>query len=122
MQIFISSRQSNKFQISILHRKEKPSHVFIFLLCCFSFSVYAQNSNIAKTAIIKIDVERVIARIDPKIYGVFMEPIHLNGARVGLPDTADFNARCMERCMILPLRWQMQMVSGKIISRRHERA
>ncbi len=91
MQVFISSRQSNKFQISILHRKEKPSHAFIFLLCCFSFSVYAQNSNMAKPAIIKIDVERVIARIDPKIYGVFMEPIHLNGARVGLPDTTDFN-------------------------------
>ena len=91
MQIFISSRQSKKFQNNILHMKEKPFRAFILLLCCFSFSAHAQNSNMAKPAIIKIDVERVIARIDPKIYGVFMEPIHLNGARVGLPDTADFN-------------------------------
>ena len=44
-----------------------------------------------QTATIKIDTKRIIAEIDPKIYGVFMEPIHLNGARVGLPDTVDFN-------------------------------
>jgi hypothetical protein len=45
----------------------------------------------AQTAKIKIDVERTIGAIDPKIYGVFMEPIHFNGRRMGLPDTADFN-------------------------------
>src|SRR5580765_8722344 len=45
----------------------------------------------AQTAKIKIDVDRTISEIDPKIYGVFMEPIHLNGRRLGLPDTVDFN-------------------------------
>src|SRR4029078_9395158 len=46
---------------------------------------------VAQTAKIKIDVDRTISEIDPKIYGVFMEPIHFNGARMGLPDTVDFN-------------------------------
>jgi len=45
----------------------------------------------AQTAQIKIDIDRTIGEIDPKIYGVFMEPIHLNGARVGLPDSVEFN-------------------------------
>ena len=45
----------------------------------------------AQTAKIKIDVERTIAEIDPKIYGVFMEPIHFSGRRMGLPDTVSFN-------------------------------
>jgi alpha-L-arabinofuranosidase len=45
----------------------------------------------AQTAKIKIDVNRTIGVIDPKIYGVFMEPIHFSGSRMGLPDTADFN-------------------------------
>ena len=45
----------------------------------------------AQTATIKIDVDRAIGEIDPKIYGVFMEPIHFNGARMGLSDTVDFN-------------------------------
>ena len=45
----------------------------------------------AQTATIKIDVDRTISEIDPNIYGVFMEPIHFNGARMGLSDTADFN-------------------------------
>ena len=50
-----------------------------------SFSVFAQ------TARIKIDVERPTGEIDPKIYGVFMEPIHFSGKRMGLPDTVSFN-------------------------------
>jgi alpha-N-arabinofuranosidase len=45
----------------------------------------------AQTAKIKIDVGRTIGEIDPKIYGVFMEPIHFSGRRMGLPDTASFN-------------------------------
>jgi len=45
----------------------------------------------AQTATIRIDVGRVISDIDPKIYGVFMEPIHLNGRRLGLPDSVEFN-------------------------------
>jgi alpha-N-arabinofuranosidase len=58
--------------------------LFVFLLA-FSLPVFAQ------TAKIKIDVDRTIGEIDPKIYGVFMEPIHFNGRRMGLPDTVDFN-------------------------------
>jgi alpha-N-arabinofuranosidase len=45
----------------------------------------------AQTAKIKIDVDRTIGEIDPKIYGMFMEPIHFSGRRMGLPDTASFN-------------------------------
>jgi alpha-N-arabinofuranosidase len=45
----------------------------------------------AQTAKIKIDVTRPVGEIDPKIYGVFMEPIHFSGRRIGLPDTANFN-------------------------------
>ena len=45
----------------------------------------------AQTAKIKIDVDRAIAEIDPKIYGVFMEPIHFSGRRMGLADTVSFN-------------------------------
>ncbi len=45
----------------------------------------------AQTAKIKIDTERIIGEIDPKIYGVFMEPIRFSGLRMGLPDTAEFN-------------------------------
>ncbi len=48
-------------------------------------------SLIAQTAKIKIDIDRTIGQIDPKIYGVFMEPIHFNGKRMGLPDSIDFN-------------------------------
>ena len=53
--------------------------------CLLSIQAFAQK------ATIKIDIERTIGVIDPKIYGVFMEPIHFNGARLGLPDTVDFN-------------------------------
>lgn len=45
----------------------------------------------AQTAKIKIDIDRTVGEIDPKIYGVFMEPIHFNGKMFGLPDTVDFN-------------------------------
>ncbi len=45
----------------------------------------------AQTAKIKIDVSRTVGEIDPKIYGVFMEPIHFSGRRMGLPDTVNFN-------------------------------
>jgi alpha-N-arabinofuranosidase len=55
------------------------------LVTLFSAASYAQ------TATIKIDIDRVISDIDPKIYGVFMEPIHFNGRRMGLPDSIEFN-------------------------------
>ncbi len=45
----------------------------------------------AQTAKIKIDIERTVGEIDPKIYGVFMEPIQFSGRRLGLPDTTSFN-------------------------------
>ncbi|HTX17128.1 MAG TPA: alpha-L-arabinofuranosidase C-terminal domain-containing protein [Bacteroidota bacterium] len=57
----------------------------LLLLLLFPLFAYSQ------TAKIKIDVERTIGQIDPKIYGVFMEPIHFSGRRMGLPDTANFN-------------------------------
>ena len=59
--------------------------ILFTLFLAVSFSVFAQ------TAKIKIDVHRIVGEIDPKIYGVFMEPIHFNGKRMGLPDTVDFN-------------------------------
>ena len=58
----------------------------LFILSfALSLSVFAQ------TAKIKIDVNRTVGEIDPKIYGVFMEPIHFSGRRMGLPDTVEFN-------------------------------
>lgn len=59
--------------------------IFFVLLIAFSFTSFSQ------TAKIKIDVTRTISEIDPKIYGVFMEPIHFTGRRMGLPDSVDFN-------------------------------
>jgi len=46
---------------------------------------------LAQTAKIKIDIERSISEIDPKIYGVFMEPINFNGSRMGLPDSVTYS-------------------------------
>ena len=57
----------------------------IHLLIALAVSLSAQ------TAKIKIDVDRTIGEIDPKIYGVFMEPIHFSGRRMGLPDSVSFN-------------------------------
>ena len=45
----------------------------------------------AQTAKIKIEVDRTVGKIDPNIYGVFMEPIHFSGSRMGLPDSTGFN-------------------------------
>lgn len=45
----------------------------------------------AQTARIRIDIDRTVGEIDPKIYGVFMEPIEFSGRRMGLPDSARFN-------------------------------
>lgn len=59
--------------------------LLLSLLFALPFTIYAQNAKI------KIDIDRTIGEIDPKIYGVFMEPIHFNGARMGLPDSVDFN-------------------------------
>ncbi|MBP1658560.1 MAG: Alpha-N-arabinofuranosidase, partial [Bacteroidetes bacterium] len=57
----------------------------LFFLLAFPLPLLAQPAHI------KIDIDRTIGEIDPKIYGVFMEPIHFTGKFMGLPDTADFN-------------------------------
>ena len=57
-----------------------------FLLCTL-----IPLSTFAQTATIKIDIDRAIGEIDPKIYGVFMEPIQFSGKRMELPDTVSFN-------------------------------
>ena len=58
----------------------KKFSVLLYLL--LPLSIFSQSAKI------KIDVERTIGEIDPKIYGVFMEPIH---RRSGNPDTSSFN-------------------------------
>src|SRR4030042_2184640 len=59
--------------------------LLLTLLLALPLSLSAQKARI------KIDVDRSIGEIDPKIYGVFMEPIQFSGRRIGLPDTAGFN-------------------------------
>lgn len=58
--------------------------VMIIFLIAFPFLA---NAQVAK---IKIDTDRTIGEIDPKIYGVFMEPIQISGRR-GLPDSPRLN-------------------------------
>lgn len=58
---------------------------FFLLLLSLPLLLPAQNAKI------KIDTERKISEIDTRIYGVFMEPIHFNGRRLGLPDSVEFN-------------------------------
>jgi len=45
----------------------------------------------AKQAVIRIDVDRKIGDIDPKIYGVFMEPIHFDPQIFGIEDAEPGN-------------------------------
>ena len=47
--------------------------IFFSLLFVLPFTLFAQTTKI------KIDIDRTIAKIDPKIYGVFMEPIGRRG-------------------------------------------
>ena len=68
--------------------------IFFLIIAIIGFSIQRMNAqavNSPGTAIINIDPQRTTGEIDPRIYGVFMEPIHLNGARLGLPDSTDFN-------------------------------
>jgi alpha-N-arabinofuranosidase len=57
----------------------------LFALAVLPVSVQAQQ------AVIKIDVDRKIGEIDPKIYGVFMEPIHFDPQRFGIEDAEPGN-------------------------------
>lgn len=59
--------------------------IILTVLLALPLSLFAQNAKI------KIDISREIGDIDPKIYGVFMEPIHFSGKMMGLPDTVSFN-------------------------------
>lgn len=59
--------------------------MILSVLLALPLSLFAQNAKI------KIDISREIGDIDPKIYGVFMEPIHFSGKMMGLPDTVSFN-------------------------------
>jgi alpha-N-arabinofuranosidase len=59
--------------------------IFLALILALPFALSAQ------TAKIKIDIDRTIGEIDPKIYGVFMEPIHFSGRRMGLTENVEFN-------------------------------
>ncbi len=54
--------------------------LFFILLLVLPFTMLAQKAKI------KIDIDREIGDIDPKIYGVFMEPIEFDPKRFGLPD------------------------------------
>ena len=60
-------------------------NIIFSLLLCLPGLLPAQKASI------QIDTRRTISEIDPGIYGVFMEPIHFNGRRLGLTDTSDFN-------------------------------
>jgi alpha-N-arabinofuranosidase len=59
--------------------------LFVPLLLIVPLAINAQNAKI------KIDAERIIDEIDPKIYGVFMEPINFKGSRMGLPDSVTYS-------------------------------
>ncbi len=59
--------------------------IFFLLIVLLPIILFAQRTKI------KIDIDRTIGEIDPKIYGVFMEPINFSGARMGLSDTAFFS-------------------------------
>lgn len=58
--------------------------VLLFFFIVFHYLSFSQNAKI------KIDIDRTISEIDPKIYGVFMEPIQISGRR-GLPDSPQIN-------------------------------
>ncbi len=59
--------------------------LFLLLMATVAVSTTAQKAKI------KIDIERSISEIDPKIYGVFMEPINFSGKRMGLPENETYS-------------------------------
>lgn len=59
----------------------------LFLLLLFVPVVAAS----AQTAEIRIDIENQIGEVDPKIYGVFMEPISFDPGLFGMPDAKPSN-------------------------------
>src|SRR5450432_143815 len=91
MNVLISSQKNTSRRCQAFQKTKKKYRVVFIPLFFFSVFLNAQNAIPAKTATIHIDPDRTISEIDPKIYGVFMEPIHFNGARMGLPDSVEFN-------------------------------
>jgi alpha-N-arabinofuranosidase len=59
----------------------------LFLILLFVTPVLVHG----QAAKIKIDIDRQIGEIDPKIYGVFMEPIQFDPRRFGMPDAKPSN-------------------------------
>ncbi len=59
----------------------------LFLLLLFVAAVTVS----AQAAKIKIDIDNQIGRVDPRIYGVFMEPIAFDPSRFGMPDAKPSN-------------------------------
>lgn len=53
---------------------------YLFLLICFLLPLTAP----AQTATITIDTARVVGKIDPMIYGIFMEPIGFSGRQAAM--------------------------------------
>ena len=44
-----------------------------------------------QSATVRIDIDRKIGKVDPKIYGVFMEPIQFDPKEFGIPDAQPRN-------------------------------
>ena len=61
-----------------------------FFLATFVFASLI-NCLMAQTATIKVAIERPIGDIDPKIYGVFMEPIHFSRPMPGQEEIVSGN-------------------------------
>jgi alpha-N-arabinofuranosidase len=64
---------------------KKVLSLVLFTLFVLVLSLHSQ------AATIKIDVDRKIGEIDPKIYGVFMEPIHFDPKKYGIEDAEPGN-------------------------------
>jgi len=56
----------------------KMLSLVLYALTALPLSIHSQQ------AVIKIDIDRKIGEIDPKIYGVFMEPIHFDPQKFGI--------------------------------------
>lgn len=59
--------------------------LFFVLLLILDVTIHAQAAKI------KIDIDRKIGEVDPKIYGVFMEPIHFDPGKFGMPGARPSN-------------------------------
>jgi len=71
--------------------KKTEKVIKIFYITIFALSLVLPLVLPAKTAKIKIDIDSTIGEIDPKIYGVFMEPIEFDPKKFGSDDTTIHN-------------------------------